>query len=109
LASITKKGEIEREIGSNLFSICFWWLNCPTQTIGLTSLLYIICSTGAIGSTQTNKRIKLGFKKKGAKGTEGYPGLAHQTLSGAPPDSVRCTREINSELLSFGFSPPPLC
>jgi hypothetical protein len=26
-------------------------------------------------------------------------------LSGAPPDSVRCTREINSKLLSFGFSP----
>jgi hypothetical protein len=24
-------------------------------------------------------------------------------LSGVPPDSVRCTREINSELLSFGF------
>ena len=24
-------------------------------------------------------------------------------LSGVPPDSVRCTRENNSELLSFGF------
>jgi hypothetical protein len=24
-------------------------------------------------------------------------------LSGVPPDSVRCTREIHSELLSFGF------
>jgi hypothetical protein len=24
-------------------------------------------------------------------------------LSGVPPDNVRCTREINSELLSFGF------
>jgi hypothetical protein len=24
-------------------------------------------------------------------------------LSGVPPDSVRCTREINSELLSFRF------
>jgi hypothetical protein len=24
-------------------------------------------------------------------------------LSGVPPDSVRCTKEINSELLSFGF------
>jgi hypothetical protein len=39
LASITKKGEIEREIGSNLFLYEFWWLNCPTQIIGLTSLL----------------------------------------------------------------------
>jgi hypothetical protein len=28
----------EREIGSNLFHI-FWWLNYPTQIIGLTSLL----------------------------------------------------------------------
>jgi hypothetical protein len=24
-------------------------------------------------------------------------------LSGAPPDSVRCTREINSKLATFGF------
>jgi hypothetical protein len=32
---------------------------------------------------------------KGAKETEGCPGLAHRT--------VWCTREINSELLSFGF------
>jgi hypothetical protein len=29
--------------------------------------------------------------------------VCHQTVSGAPPDSVRCTREIHSELLSFGF------
>jgi hypothetical protein len=33
--------------------------------------------------------------------------LAHRTVRGAT-DSVRCTREINSELLSFGFSPVPL-
>jgi hypothetical protein len=39
LASITKKGEIEREIGLHLFLHKFWWLNCPTQIIGLTSLL----------------------------------------------------------------------
>jgi hypothetical protein len=45
----------------------------------------------------------IGFKKKGAKPTEGYPGLAHRTLFVVPPDSVRCTREINFELLSFGF------
>jgi hypothetical protein len=30
--------EVEREIGSNLFLYEFWWLNSPTQTIGLTSL-----------------------------------------------------------------------
>jgi hypothetical protein len=29
----------EREIGSNHFLYEFWWLNCPTQIIGLTSLL----------------------------------------------------------------------
>jgi hypothetical protein len=28
----------EREIRSNLFQYEFWWLNCPTQIIGLTSL-----------------------------------------------------------------------
>jgi hypothetical protein len=32
------------------------------------------------------------------------PGLAHRTVSGAPPDSVRCTRDSNSELLTFGNS-----
>jgi hypothetical protein len=29
-------------------------------------------------------------------------------LSGVPPDSVRCTREINSELATFGFLGLPL-
>jgi hypothetical protein len=29
------------------------------------------------------------------------PGLAHQTVSGAPPGSVWCTREPNSELATF--------
>jgi hypothetical protein len=62
VASITKKGEIEREIGSNLFQYEFWWLNCPTQIIGLTSLLQIMSSTGAKGSTQTNIKSKKGFK-----------------------------------------------
>jgi hypothetical protein len=32
-------GVREREIGSNLFLYEFWWLNCPTQIIELTSLL----------------------------------------------------------------------
>jgi hypothetical protein len=32
------------------------------------------------------------------------PGLAHRTMSDAPPDSVRCTRDSNSELLTFGNS-----
>jgi hypothetical protein len=41
----------------------------PTQIIGLTSLLEIIYPTGAKGSIQTNEKIKLGFKKRGAKET----------------------------------------
>jgi hypothetical protein len=67
LASITKKGEIEREIGSNLFPYEFWWLKCPTQINGLTSLFYIISSTGAKGSQQTNTKIKERVQNKGAK------------------------------------------
>jgi hypothetical protein len=55
-------------------------VECPTQIIGLTSLLEIIYSTGAKGSIQTNKKIKLGFKNKGAKETEENPGLAHRTV-----------------------------
>jgi hypothetical protein len=34
-----KRGGIERELGLHLFPNWFWWLNCPTQIIGLTSLL----------------------------------------------------------------------
>jgi hypothetical protein len=30
---------IERELGLHLVPKLFWWLNCPTQIIGLTSLL----------------------------------------------------------------------
>jgi hypothetical protein len=30
--------------------------------------------------------------------------MVHRTVSGAPPDTVRCTREINSELVTFGNS-----
>jgi hypothetical protein len=32
-------GRSERELGLHLFPNWFWWLNCPTQIIGLTSLL----------------------------------------------------------------------
>jgi hypothetical protein len=39
MLSYAKFGVDEREIGSNLFLYEFWWLNCPTQIIGLTSLL----------------------------------------------------------------------
>ena len=33
------RGEIQRELGLHLLPNWFWWLNCPTQIIGLTSLL----------------------------------------------------------------------
>jgi hypothetical protein len=39
LSSINKKGEIEREIGSNHFLNIILVVECPTQIIGLTSLL----------------------------------------------------------------------
>jgi hypothetical protein len=55
-------------------------VECPTQIIVLTSLLYIIYSTGAKGSKQTNKKIQVRVQKKGAKETEENPGLAHRTI-----------------------------
>ena len=58
-------------------------------------------STGAKGSQQTNKKTEKGFKNRELKSAEVCPGLAHRTVSGAPPDSVRCTRDSNSELLTF--------
>jgi hypothetical protein len=54
----------EREIGSNFFLYEFWWLNCPTQIIGLTSLLYNICSTGAKGSHKPVRSLRKGSNKK---------------------------------------------
>jgi hypothetical protein len=52
-------------------------------------------STGAKGSTQTNKKIQVRVQKTGAKETEENPGLAHQT--------VRCTRGDRLKLFTFGF------
>jgi hypothetical protein len=53
-----------------------------------------------------NKLIQV--KRKGSnKGSKRQPKCAlvwHTGLSGAPPDSVRCTRESNSELATFGNS-----
>jgi hypothetical protein len=42
----------------------------------------------------------MGFKKKGAKETEGCPGLAHRT--------VRCARVDQLQLATFGFLEKPL-
>jgi hypothetical protein len=58
-------------------------------------------SIGAKGSQQTNTSQKKGFKTK----EQSIPKAAlvwRTGLSGVPPDSVRCTREIDSELASFG-------
>jgi hypothetical protein len=68
-------------------------------------------STGAKGSQQTNKETEKGFKYKRAKVSRSVPWsgapdcpVCHRTVSGAPPYSVRCTRDFNSELLTFGNS-----
>jgi hypothetical protein len=53
-------------------------------------------STGAKGSQQTNKKTEKGFKYREQKSAEVCLGLAHRT--------VRCTRDSNSELLTFGNS-----
>jgi hypothetical protein len=53
-----------------------------------------------------NKPIK-GPRKDSNKESKGQPKCAlvwRTGLSGAPPDSVRCTRDSNSELLTFGNS-----
>jgi hypothetical protein len=67
-------------------------------------------STDAKGSTQTNQKNKLGFKSKEQKGNQSVPWsgapdspVCHQTVSGAPPDNVRCTRVNQLKLFTFGF------
>jgi hypothetical protein len=65
--------------------------------------------TGAKGSQQANKNAKEGFKLRELKTSQmalwsGAPDcpVHHRTVSGAPPDSVRCTRELEAELATFG-------
>ena len=82
LASITKKGEIERELGLHLVPIYFWWLNCPTQIFGLTCLPKCIDYTGVKGSHSANKKTKSWVQQKSKGPTEGTSGLA--------PRIVRC-------------------
>jgi hypothetical protein len=84
-------------------------LNCPTQIIGLTSLPKCIDYTGVKGSHSANKKIKFWIQQRSKKGNRrhlwsGGTGLSgvHQTVSGAPPDSVRCTRGLQLELATFG-------
>jgi hypothetical protein len=60
----------------------------------------MISSTRAKGSTQTNKKVQVRVQEKGAKETEGCPGLAHRT--------VQCTRVDQLKLATFGFLENPL-
>jgi hypothetical protein len=48
----------ERELDLHLVPNYFWWLNCPTQTIGLTSLAKCIDYTDVKGSHSANKKTK---------------------------------------------------
>jgi hypothetical protein len=55
------------------------------------------------GSTQTNKRSKLGFKRKEQMKPKST--LVWRTgLSDVPPDSVRCTRAVRLQTLHLRFS-----
>jgi hypothetical protein len=60
-------------------------------------------STGAKGSHQTNKKTKKDSNIR-EQSQPKCPLVWRTGLSGAPPDSVRCTRDSNSELLTFGNS-----
>jgi hypothetical protein len=51
-------GPRERELGLHLVPIYFWWLNCPTQIFGLTSLSKCIDYAGVKGSHSANKKTK---------------------------------------------------
>jgi hypothetical protein len=84
------------------FPNLFWWLNCPTQIIGLTSLLQCISYTGVKGSHLANKKNKNWVQQREQGITEVCPSLAHRTVSGATLDSVRCTRGLHAELFTFG-------
>jgi hypothetical protein len=66
-------------------------------------LFKIIHSTGAKGSTQTNQKNKLGLKRKEQKRKPKAALVWRTGPSGAPPDSVRCTRVNQLELFTFRF------
>jgi hypothetical protein len=74
----------KRELGLHLVPNLFWLLNCPTQIIGLTSLLKYIDYTGVKGSHSANKKIKFWIQQRSKESTEGTSDLE-------APDSIRCT------------------
>jgi hypothetical protein len=45
---------------------------------------------------------KYWVQQRSKRSTEGTSGLGHRTVSGAPPDSGRCTRGLKLELVAFG-------
>jgi hypothetical protein len=81
----------------------FWWLNCPTQIIGLT-----ICSRIYVPQVPKVHNKPIQSYKKGFKWKEQWKSKAalvwRTGLSGAPSDSVRSTRVDQLQLASFGFS-----
>jgi hypothetical protein len=86
----------------NLFPILILVVECPTQILDklVCSRLYVLQVHK--GSTQTNKRLKLGIKFKGAKKPSvlwsGTPDclVCHWTVSGAP-------RPYRVQLATLGF------
>jgi hypothetical protein len=70
----------ERELGFHLVPKYFWWLNCPTQIIGLTSLLKCIDYTSVKGSHSANKKTKCWIQQRSKGPTKGTSGLAHRTV-----------------------------
>jgi hypothetical protein len=66
------------------------------------------------GSTETNKKIKLGFKRKEQRNRRepwsGAPDclVCHRTVFGVPPDSVRCTKGRTVWTLHLRVSQAPL-
>jgi hypothetical protein len=101
LIDLVDNMEDERELGLHLVPNLFWWLNCPTQTIGLTSLPKCIDFTGVKGSHSANKKTKFWIQQKSKVGTEGPLVWEHRTVR-CTPDSVRCTRGLQRKLATFG-------
>jgi hypothetical protein len=98
----------ERELGLHLVPKLFWWLNCPTQIIGLTSLPKCTDYTGIKGSHSANKKIKFWIQQR-SKGQPKASLVWRTGLSDVPPDSVRCTighvrctRGLQRKLDTFG-------
>jgi hypothetical protein len=61
-------------------------------------------STGAKGSQQTNKKRPRKDSNIESKRQPKCALVWRTGLSGVPPDSVQCTSDSNSELLTFGIS-----